>query len=210
MISYCLLLVIFQILFFLSSTSSQRNDSLTLPIEGKLLFPSGSSNFHNYRITLNGNQYTTINRVDGSFIFHEIPSGVYLLDVSSVKEIFPQMKIKVNAEGGEIFVVEYKYPGAPKIKAPYPIVLIALTPVNYFQVKQPFSLWGMIMGNPMIIVMMFTMAIVLVFPKVLENLSPEELKELQAKSAATGSAQDPMKSLNKIMGMGGKDDDDDE
>ena len=79
--------------------------------------------------------------------------GVYLLDVSSIHDIFPQMKIKVSAEDGKISVIEYKYLGAKSIRSSYPIILTALGPLKYFKERQPFSILGMILGNPMIILM---------------------------------------------------------
>ena len=44
-------------------------------------------------------------------------------------------------------------------------------------------------------------------PSMLKNLPPEELEELQKSQAANG---DPMKAMQKLMGMGGSKDDDDD
>lgn len=121
------------------------------------------------------------------------------------------MKIKVAAEEQKITVVEYKYPGAKRMQAEYPIVLTAIAPVNYFQTRPSLSIIGMISGNPMIIMMLFSLVIVIGFPAMLKNMSPEELKELQGRSAAsTAGSGDPMAQFQKLMGMESKADDDDE
>lgn len=182
---------------------------LTVPIEGKIVIPDGSSAV-NYHIALNGDQYSTICRVDGTFTFHEIPSGVYLLDVLSINEIFPQMKLKVSAENGSVTVVEFKYHGAKRVPAVYPMVITAIAQVQHFQKRPPFNLVGMIMANPMMLIMLFTGLIVIGMPQLLANMTPEELEEIKKQSAAQG---DPMKQLSALMGGGAakatNDDDDD-
>lgn len=118
--------------------------------------------------------------------------------------------MKVSAENNTISVIEYKYPGAPRVAASYPIVLNALAPIQYEVQKPPFSLWGMIMANPMMLMMLFSLVMVVGMPYLMQNMSPEELEEIKRQSAKNG---DPMKQLSQLMG-GGKtandDDDDDE
>lgn len=118
------------------------------------------------------------------------------------------MKIKVSAENATVIAVEYKYSGAKRQAAQYPLLLKAATGVRYFQKKKQLSIIGMITGNPMMIVMAISLVAVMVMPKMLQGLSPEELAELKKQS---GSG-DPMKELTKLMGMGGdkKEDDDDD
>jgi Protein of unknown function (DUF2012) len=77
--------------------ASQGWATSTLPIEGILEIPNGEV-AANYQITLNGGEYTTISRFDGSFTFFDVPSGIYALDVLAIKYAFPQVKIKVDTE----------------------------------------------------------------------------------------------------------------
>lgn len=100
------------------------------------------------------------------------------MDVSSIEEQFPQMKIKISAEEGKITVVEFKFPGAKRLPASYPIVISAITQNQYFQIKEPLSLTKMLMANPMMIMMMFALLVVMGMPKLLEGMSPEDLKEV--------------------------------
>ena len=49
-------------------------------------------------------------------------SGIYLLDVpTAIHDVFPVLKIKVSAEEALVSAVEYKYPGAKRQPAAYPI-----------------------------------------------------------------------------------------
>lgn len=180
---------------------------LTLPVEGILQIPGGRF-AGNIELTLNGGQFSALTRVDGSFTFHDIPTGVYILDASTVHYIFPQMKLKVASDEGTISVLEYKYPGAAKIPSQYPIILKALSSVNYFTPKPKFSILGMLMGNPMMIMMIISVGAMVLFPKMLQGMSPEELEEFKKQSSASGG--DPMKELSKMIGVKSKNDDDDE
>lgn len=182
----------------------------------------------NIPIVLNNGEHRTLSRYDGSFVFFHVPSGrkarlslivyfslishpgIYALEVYSLTDHFSQLKLKVSAENNTISVIEYKYPGAPRVAASYPIVLNALAPIQYEVQKPPFSLWGMIMANPMMLMMLFSLVMVVGMPYLMQNMSPEELEEIKRQSAKNG---DPMKQLSQLMG-GGKaandDDDDDE
>jgi len=113
----------------------------------------------NYKITLNDGQYSSFSRADGTFTFYDIPpgkitpsslsrkiscksvnrlhpTGIYLLDVVQTLYMFGQFKIKVDADSNTIHAIEYKYPGAPKVASSVPIVITAILPVAYFQVKE--------------------------------------------------------------------------
>jgi hypothetical protein len=89
--------------------------------------------------------------VDGTFIFHDISTGVYLVDVLDVQYHFSQLKIKVAAETDQVHlaceytllesavsiqvnVVDYKYPGATKQPGQYPLQFKAHAPLKYFEV----------------------------------------------------------------------------
>lgn len=99
-----------------AAATAARTVIATLPIDGELDIPNGES-ASNIRVTLNGGEYSALSRIDGKFTFHDVPSGIYLLDVLSIHQVFSQMKLKVAAESNEVEVVEYKYPGAMRMQA---------------------------------------------------------------------------------------------
>lgn len=183
-------------------TASSELENATLSIEGKLAIPNGA-NASNIKVSLNGEKYITLSSLDGSFSFPFIPSGIYLLDVLSVKDIFPQMKIKVDALEKSINVVEYKYPGAKRLQSSYPLIITALSPVAYFQRKAPFSITALIFGNPMMAIMVLSLGAMMFFPKLLQGMDPEQMKELQQEMNAQGGAGDPFAQLKKMAGLGG-------
>jgi ER membrane protein complex subunit 7 len=110
------------------------------------------------------------------------------------------MKIKVNAEEKIVNVVEYKYPGAKKSPAEYPLHLKALYPIRYYHERPPFSIIGLITGNPMIAIMVFSLGVMAIFPKLLQGIDPEEMKQMQEEMNISA---DPYTELKKMAGLGG-------
>lgn len=119
------------------------------------------------------------------------------------------MKIMVVSENASVSVVEYKFPGAKRLPADYPIAITALTPIQFRIPRPAFNLLGMLMANPMILMMLFSLLMVIGMPMLMKNLTPEELEEMQKNSLAAG---DPMQKLTQLMGGAPKKaiDDDDE
>jgi len=68
---------------------------------------------------------------------------------------------------GAIKVLEYKFPGAPKQPALYPIELTPLVKTQYFEARPKMSIIGMLMGNPMMLMMGLMVIGMTVFPKLL-------------------------------------------
>ena len=121
--------------------------------------------------------------------------GIYVLDVNSIHDIFSQLKLKIDAENNIIKVAEYKYTGSRRLIHTYPIDLTSIATVTYFKTHAPFSIWGLIAGNPMIIMMLFSLIIIIVLPMLLSGLSEEELKEIQDNNKMT--------SIQSMLGIGG-------
>jgi hypothetical protein len=180
----------------LLSSSAMAQESV--PIEGRVVVPDGKKGrgLASIKVVLNGGEYSTVTRADGKFTFHDVEMGIYLLEVNAVQLAFPQMKVKVD-DKSSISVVEYKFPGASRTPATHPIELMALTKLKYFHDPPRFSIIGMIMGNPMIILMAFSAGIIFLFPKMLSSMDPEAMKEFEK---AQGE-EDPMAAIKKMMGL---------
>ena len=187
-------------------------------IVGRVLMPQQFTDLlGQIRVTLNGGLYTALTTVSGHFSFYDIPSGVYILDVSEPNFAFSQMKLKIDSGNltKPVTAVEYKFPGAKRRPAEYPLVLVPHTRIGYFEKRQNVSIWKMIFANPTMLMVVFSVAVIVGFPMMLKNIDPEELKEMQKKSVMNNpDMQDPMKAMSKMFGIGGNssnnnDDDDD-
>lgn len=106
------------------------------------------------RVVLNGGEFQTYARKDGSFTFLSVPPGVYLMEIFQKDAAYSQYKINVPAgsesvDGSGIQVVEYKYPGAPKLQAKHPIEALPVAPAIYFDERPRFNIWSLL-GNQMV------------------------------------------------------------
>eukprot|EP00003_Mantamonas_plastica_P033196 TRINITY_DN9385_c0_g1_i6.p1 TRINITY_DN9385_c0_g1~~TRINITY_DN9385_c0_g1_i6.p1 ORF type:complete len:218 (+),score=67.37 TRINITY_DN9385_c0_g1_i6:62-655(+) len=134
----------------------------------------------NTQVLLKGGKYSAVPRTDGSFVIFDVSPGVYSLHVASIGYIFPDLRVEVSA----------KVPGRVRARfaghnnrtyVPYPLVLLPEQPAEYFEVNQGFSVRD-IMANPMFLMMGFTLLLAFVVPKLMGQLDPEDMKELQETS----------------------------
>ena len=178
------------------------------PFEGRLLFPG---NKHTptlvpptTRVTLNGGEYETLTRTDGSFVFHDVKPGIHLLDVLSPIAIFSQVKINVPADpsNGKVRCLEYRYPGAPKqqiicMDGPG-LTLMAHTRQYYFEKRPQVSIMGMIMGNPMLLMMGAMAALAYLAPGAFDMKELQEQQRKQAEELGVDTS-DPMAMFSKLF-----------
>ena len=54
---------------------TRGENALTVPIEGKVVIPAVDRSPASFVLTLNGDEFRTISRFDGSFTFHDVPTG---------------------------------------------------------------------------------------------------------------------------------------
>jgi len=136
-------------------------------VTGRLTFPNNLA-VPTTALSLNGGEFAAMTGVDGTFAFHDVPPGIHLLDVLSPLAMFPQVKLNVPSEpDGKVKALEYKYPGAPKQPAAYPLELAALAKMQYFEARPQVSIMRMIMGNPMMLMMGVMVLLMTVAPKML-------------------------------------------
>eukprot|EP00752_Nemacystus_decipiens_P007639 g6828.t1 len=134
------------------------------------------------KVVLNGGQHTSLTARDGSFAFRDVTAGVYLLEVLSPDFHYSAMKIKVDDKAG-IIVIEYKYPGAPRKEAIHPLLLTAHNKWNHFEKREGMKVGGMF-KSPMTIILGLSMIMMFFLPKMMENLDPEQLEEINGRQKA--------------------------
>ena len=192
---------------FIGISASDSVTVRTHPVEGRILYPGNKQTPFvvppTTRISLNGGEFETLSRVDGSFVFHNVPAGIYSLDVLSTRAYFSQVKIKIPEEkDGNVQCVEYRYPGAQKkpitcMEGNNSMRLVAHAPIHYFEQRPKVSIIGMLMGQPMILMMMVFGAIAYFFPGALDMKElAEQAKEQNRKMAEQNGVPDPLANID--------------
>jgi len=180
--------------FIASSVAATEN---TRTLEGRLQFPDKSPFNITTRITLNNAEYTTYNRVDGSFVIYDVPSGIHQLDIHSSEYHFGQVKIQLLPESMDVpKCLEYAYPGAAKAPIKYPLVLSPHATFEYFEERKGLSIFSLL-KNPMVLMMLVSVGMMTIMPKMMEGLDPEEKEQMRKQMKAQ---QNPTQMLSQMWG----------
>mmetsp|Transcript_24798 Transcript_24798/g.59819 ORF Transcript_24798/g.59819 Transcript_24798/m.59819 type:complete len:255 (-) Transcript_24798:410-1174(-) len=180
-----------------AASESTTTTMTTASISGRLRHPDPDTTINSTRITLNdGSTHSTYTQVDGSFVFHRVPPGVHLLDVQSREHHFSQVKIQLLDDSMDSpKCIEYAYPGAPKQAIPHPLELVAHASYEYYEPRQGFSL-ASIFKNPMMLMMLVSVGGMVLMPKMMEGLDPDQKEQMQKQMAMQ---QDPSKMLTQMF-----------
>ena len=175
----------------------------TFPVRGRVALPPQTGRPEPVKVVLNQGEYSTFTRFDGSFRFHDVSPGIYMVSVLDTKHHFGDMKIDVKSNG-KIRALFYAYPGAPKAATAYPLVFRHKADYQYFVARPQLSVFS-IFKHPMILMMVPMMLIMVCLPKMMDNMDPEE-KERMRKQMQN---EDPREMLNKLWGNSNADSDED-
>lgn len=138
-------------------------------------------------LVVNGGQ-TIATRVkpDGSFALLDVPPGSHLLDAFALGYTFPPLRVTVQTDG--VIRAEYAEDATEWFEAP--LKLRPVSRAEYFEPRQGLNLASMA-KNPYYILIAVTALLTFYMPKLLENLDPEELAELQEKMGKMGDMTAP-------------------
>ena len=102
----------------MASPSSEEHTEPVV-IRGRIATSVPKEVLRGLRVTLNGGQYTTLVRKDGSFLFpNRIAPGVYTLDALSPDFLFSSYKLDTRIPS-RIRALSYHHPGADREMAVY-------------------------------------------------------------------------------------------
>lgn len=148
-------------------------------------------------MTLNHGEYTTYSSNDGSFVIYNVKPGTHQIDIHSSAFHFGQVKVQLLEESMDTpKCLEYAYPGATKNSIPYPLELTAHASYEYFEPRKGFSIFA-IFKNPMFMMMLFSVGIMFLMPKMMEGLDPEEKERMKQQMEMQ---KDPSKMFSQIWG----------
>jgi len=168
-------------------------------IEGVLYYPDKRPFNITSRVTLNNDEYTTYSRSDdGTFVLYNVPPGIHQIDVHNPDYHFASVKVQLKEDDMDSpKCLEYAYPGAAKTPIPSsPITLYALARLEYFEKRQGFSIFSLF-KNPMVMMMGVSVVMMLLTPKMMEGMEPEEKEKMKKQMEMQ---KDPAKMLSQLWG----------
>lgn len=102
--------------------------------------------------------------------------GTYLLEVHDTQSVWPTVRLDVSAKSAGKARALLTHSRQP-LPFPLPLEPLVAKP-TFFERREGFQWRGMLM-NPMVLMMGVTLLIMVAFPKMMANMDPEQLKEMQ-------------------------------
>ncbi|KAF8937544.1 hypothetical protein EDD21DRAFT_367419 [Dissophora ornata] len=137
------------------------------------------------RVVLSGGQYSTMITKDGKFVFPNVPEGSYLLEVQSPQYIYPTVKLIVTEKEPRAYLVNLGSDWSNNDNVlQFPLTLAPRAPASFFIPREGFKL-SHLLANPMMLMMGFSVVMLFVMPKLMANMDPEAMEEIQGMQDAT-------------------------
>eukprot|EP00002_Diphylleia_rotans_P029326 TRINITY_DN5965_c0_g1_i1.p1 TRINITY_DN5965_c0_g1~~TRINITY_DN5965_c0_g1_i1.p1 ORF type:complete len:211 (+),score=49.52 TRINITY_DN5965_c0_g1_i1:53-685(+) len=175
--------------FIRCSLSEELEGDVNAPvskIEGKIDFRTSKHKGEEYiAVTLNGDAYYTLVKADGSFSFSNVKPGAYLLEVHSTAYMFRPIRVEVSAKTAN--KVKVSHVVGPQTQLSHPLKIMPDREMHYYEPRESYN-FASLLSNPMVLMALFSGVMMLVYPKMLENMDPETLKQMQ-EGGLTGAMQ---------------------
>eukprot|EP01135_Chromosphaera_perkinsii_P010225 Nk52_evm1s2059 gene=Nk52_evmTU1s2059 len=149
------------------------------------------------KIEIDGGVYSGFARMDGSFRISGVLPGEHLMEIFSPTFKFNLYRLEIIPSSSSLKVkasVAYFMDGIPKSELRHPLAIEPVEQLKYFKQREPFRPTDLL-KNPMAIMMLVTVGLVFVMPKLTADLTEEEKKELEASN--------PLAKLQQAQNSGG-------
>jgi hypothetical protein len=138
-------------------------------------------------------------RKDGSFAFSNVTQGVYTLTIESISFAFDSsFRIDVEEQDEAVKIDIHKvFWGHDFVNdlgpsQPHPLALKPIQRVQYIIERPQFSILSML-KSPMMLMSLGSLVVVFVMPKLMANMDPETLKQVQEQQMQSNTA------MNKVQ-----------
>eukprot|EP00324_Dicrateria_rotunda_P000288 CAMPEP_0206153794 /NCGR_PEP_ID=MMETSP1474-20131121/896_1 /ASSEMBLY_ACC=CAM_ASM_001110 /TAXON_ID=97495 /ORGANISM="Imantonia sp., Strain RCC918" /LENGTH=279 /DNA_ID=CAMNT_0053551747 /DNA_START=47 /DNA_END=887 /DNA_ORIENTATION=- len=175
-----------------ASSADTGGEPVVSTVDGRL---NSNLPLDGVRVVLNGGAYSAIPRQDGSFQIHSVRPGTYLLEVQDVQSVWPMVRLDVSAKAAGKMRALLTHNRQP-VPFPLPLEPLVAKPV-FFEKREGFNWAGMLM-NPMVLMMGVTLLIMVAFPKMMANMDPEQLKEMQQMQGGLSDMLNPDKLKDRM------------
>ncbi|KAG2434715.1 hypothetical protein HXX76_007605 [Chlamydomonas incerta] len=123
--------------------------------------------------TSTGEELRTFVNAEGAFAFHDVPSGVHLLQPFNLHLVYPEVRLEVNRKG---VVSRAALSHNRNMVLNIPLALRPAMEAGYYEKRKPFDVWSFI-KSPYGLMIVFSLFAIIVFPRL--KMDPEDYKEMQ-------------------------------
>uniref|UniRef100_A0A673MZP0 Endoplasmic reticulum membrane protein complex subunit 7 n=1 Tax=Sinocyclocheilus rhinocerous TaxID=307959 RepID=A0A673MZP0_9TELE len=125
---------------------------------------------------------------DGSFTVSDVPSGSYVLEISSPTYRFQPVRVDITTTGKMRACVVNYIKTSEVIRLPYPLQMRCVGLHSYFIPRETWG-WSDFL-NPMVLMMVLPLLIILLLPKVFNPSDPEMRQEMEQSMNMLNSNQE--------------------
>lgn len=168
-----------------ASASATASTSDLYTLNGAVKLPPGTplstTSFVGARVLLTSAavQHTAIVRGDGSFSVPRLGGRSYIVDVHMADWTFPQVRLELTRKNGKVTAKASLVNSArTKLSTSPQLLLRPSMPAQYFQQRESVNIWAYL-KSPMVIMMLITLVMVVVMPRMMSSMDPAELQEMQ-------------------------------
>lgn len=141
------------------------------------------------RVLLDGDQHVGFIRDDGSFTVSDVPSGSYVLEISSPTYRFQPVRVDITTTGKMRARVVNYIKTSEVIRLPYPLQMRSVGLHSYFIPRETWG-WSDFLMNPMVLMMVLPLLVILLLPKVFNPSDPEMRREMEQSMNMLNSNQE--------------------
>lgn len=140
------------------------------------------------RVLIDGGDYLSYLRPDGTFSIGGIPSGSYVVEITHPGYLFEPARVDINSKGKiRARRVNNLQPASVKTIA-YPLEFRERGRATYFQMREQWRITDFLF-NPMVLTMILPLLIIMVLPKMMNAADPDTQREVQSQMNALNAKQ---------------------
>ncbi|KAK9762671.1 hypothetical protein K7432_011374 [Basidiobolus ranarum] len=156
----------------------------------------------NVQVTLNKGEFSAYVSKDGSFKIQNVPAGNWLLEVRDNINHYPKFRVETGHPSSKGVKVYYYLPSSEWDHRgsiiPYPLRISPFQKIEYFTAREGFSI-SSLFANPMMLMMGVSVIMMFLLPKMMDNIDPDALKEIQENQASSQNMIKEMPDISQTL-----------
>lgn len=178
-------------------STAVANQYETYTIRGKINIRADELDLQNTRILIDDGAQVGFLRADGTFSIQNLPTGSYILEVSSPRNYYEPVRVDINSKG-KIRARRLNLIQPSDITVlRYPLSFESRGQPSYFAKREQFRILDILM-SPMVLMMVLPLVLIVILPKLI-NQDPELQRELQQTSSSFLQPNQNMPGLSEMM-----------